>query len=173
MNQALYTYTTTYSENSFKDFANVLYRLRGKFSKILILIFAAFFGINGILMIPYGTGDLPTAILMIVLAIVLLMYHKNTPKRLSKAMIKNSEDFDEYRKIEYTFYKSHFIVKDLDLETEIKYAKLYDLVETNENIFIFTKSRVAYIISLSDISNKEEFKSFLEQRSNKTFTTIN
>ena len=172
MKQSIYTYTTTYSEHSFKNYAYVLYKLRGKIRKLLILLFAGFFGLNGILMVPSGTGDLPTAILMIVLAIILVVYYKNTPKRLAKAMIKNSEDFDEYRKIEYSFFTSHFSVKDLDIETEIEYSKLYDLVETRENIFLFTKPRVAYIIAISDILNKEEFTSFLEQKTNKTFTIL-
>ena len=74
MNQIFHTYTTIYTENSFKDFAYVLYKLRGKLRKILTLLFAAFFGINGILMVPSGASDIPTALLMIVLSVIVSIF---------------------------------------------------------------------------------------------------
>lgn len=172
MNKPKFEYETIYNEDSFTDFAYVLYKCRGKIRKIIIFLFAFFFGINGILMIPSGSGELPTSLIMLLLCVLLIIYLRNTPKRLAKAMVRNSKDFDEYRKISFSFFEGYLVVKDLDIETTIQYSKLHEVVSTPDHLFLFTKPRVAYIITNSDISNETELQSFLEEKTGKQITIL-
>lgn len=172
MNTPKFTYTTIYNEDSFRDFAYVLHKCRGRFRKIAILLFALFFGLNSILMVISQSGDIPTALVMFLLSGFLFLYLKNTPKRLAKAMIRNSQDFDEYRKITFSFFDSYLQVLDLDIETKVDYSKLYDIVVTSQHIFLFTKPRVAYIMACENIENSEELLTFLNVRTGKEYTYL-
>lgn len=164
MKEMHFNYETIYTNNTFKEYALVLYHCRGKIRKTITYIFAAFFAFNGVMMVVSNSGDILTAIVMLTLAGFLFWYQLSSVTRLSKAMIKNSSDFDEYRVIKYRFFDRYFEVIDLDNETVVEYRDLYDVVMTENNVFFFTKQRQAFILGICDINDKNEFIQFIRSR---------
>ena len=164
MKEMYYHYKTIYTKDTFKEYALVLYHCRGKIRKVICYVLASFFAFNGIMMVASNTGDILTAMVMLTLAVLLIWYLRTSVSRLSNAMIKNSSDFDEYRVIEYRFFDRYFEVIDLDHETVVEYRDLYDVVFTENYVFLFTKSREAFILEIRSINEKNEFIGFIRDR---------
>ena len=161
--EILFENKTTYSQEEYNAFLESYRKEYEKSDTAWLFFNFIFFGIC--MIIAFIEKEL---ILAFVLLIYLLVY-------FWLKIIKPTKEVERDKKSNkvsgnfvnsYMFYKNIFKVKNLDGKAQILYFKLYRVVETKTNFYIYISRQYAFIVSKSGFTKgtSEEFKQFMKKK---------
>lgn len=125
-------------------------------SYLIFFIFCAIYAIKG--------KEIILSIGLVIAVIISIWYKFIRPyKLLQKA--QNKTTMEEYI-CEYKFYKNNFIVSAPEGSTTIFYFKLYKVIETETNFYIFISKENGFIVSKEGFTKGkvEEFSNYISKK---------
>ena len=64
--------------------------------------------------------------------------------------------------VSYTFYEEYFTIKTSQMLIKVFYGQIYNLIETNDNVYIYTSSNTCFIMVKNNIDST--FSNFIKNK---------
>lgn len=161
--EKLFENKTKYSQKEYDAFLESYKKEYEKMDTSYLLFYVIFFGICMIL--AFIEKEIILGIILLMGLAIYLWYKIIKPMKeveKEKEKQKISGDFEN----NYEFYKNYFKVENVDGKAQILYFKLYRVVETKTNFYIYISRQYAFIVSKEGFTKgtSEEFSAFLKKK---------
>lgn len=106
-----------------------------------------------------------TGMLVLIAFIIFLRYRFIQPINNIKKDMNSKKIKQGYKNI-YKFYKHYFKITNQDMDEKVFYFKIYRILESNTNFYIYLTPREAFIISKQGFinGNSDDFSNFIRRK---------
>lgn len=153
---------TTNTMDSFNTLAKIIYYTKAGWLRIIIWVFSALVIAVGIAVIYIG-GFSPGPIIIIFLGVALPLLNARMVKKLARFMAKTS---GLNGLLTYSFNDAFITLMDINGESEIDYALIEKVIESDKYFFIFLQNSICHCIARNSFieGNSDAFIDFLKEK---------
>ena len=159
----LFKNETIYNKHEYNTFINDHRKRFGLSEDLYTILFTCLFII--FLLYLFINKVFITGIFVLLVFIIFLIYRFIQPiNNINKDM--NSKNIKQKYKNIYIFYKHYFKIVNQDIDEKVFYFKIYRILESDTNFYIYLMPRKAFIISKKGFvnGNSDDFSKFIRRK---------